>query len=65
MVRINPEELDAHNFLKSDVLTEWENIVAEKQMPFGVFEVDGGIEIGFQPHRVELSYMDMKAVWDV
>jgi hypothetical protein len=65
MVQIFHETpVDIHELLEEGIFADWERIVFDKQMPFGVFAADGGIKIGFQPHRAELSLVDIKTLWD-
>ena len=66
LIRISPEDIaDIRDFQEKEIFVEWERIVAEKKMPFGIFASGGGIKIGFQPHRAELSLMDVKMLWGV
>ena len=65
VIKIIPESGDTGDLINADLFAEWEKVISEKHMPFGVFESNGRIEIGFQPHRVEISYLDMKARWDI
>ena len=42
----------------------FEKIAGDKKMPFGIYEDEKTVKIGFQPHRIEFSYLGIKSPKD-
>lgn len=57
-------ELDVGDSDCAEVISFWENISAERLMPFGFVACGQTLRIGFQPYRRELSYLGLKQKTD-
>lgn len=53
-------EISADESDCASALSLWDSMCADMLMPFGSFLSDGGLRIGFQPCRRDLSYLGLK-----